>query len=387
MDPLMIFGLQGPVDCRSGGGGKQVADGYRRQRQPRTRFDRRRNGALVGNLLLVITGWYQLAAIGQDAPLAIERIAENLRDPFGIAIQPDSESIFVAERGGYQIIRLLGDQVEPVIQGFRADGPRRELVGPLLFVDASTLVVLCKSMPEGEDEYFVFSAVPKNPGRKIGAGAAQKYRIGRRVAKELLSELADLTASGLSIFIAGANLDGEPGLGKGSLAESRIQKIEPLRLANINPAWGRPTAIADSSRGHLTLAVASKNGEKDSCWLTFWDDDGNCLGESPLAAAEIRGLAYHPDGGRLFGIGRIDDRGQPALLHIIASPVGRNVRAVKVVELSDPRAMVFTKSGDLLLANSRVATSETEATTSGEILRISGLDQSNPSWLTPVTGR
>lgn len=386
MDLLMLLEPQRNVGCRLGD------DCHRGDFRGKSQLLRvgpwiPRSGVIIGCLLLVMIFWNEPAAVGQHAPISIERIAENLRDPCGISIQPETESVFIAERGGYQIVRLIGDQVEPVIQGFRSDGPRRELVGPLIFIDASTLIVLCKSIPEGEDEYSVFSTVPKNPGRKIVAAAAQKYRIGRRVAKDLLTELAGLTASGLSIFIAGANLDGEPGLGKGSLAESRVQKIEPLRLAGLHPAWGRATAIADSPRGHLTLAVASRNGEKESFWLTFWDDEGIFLGETPLAAAEIRGLAYHPDGGRLFGIGRIENQGQPALLQIIASPDGRNASAVKVLELSDPRAMVFTKSGDLLLANNRSAMSASEASTSGEVLRISGLDQSNPSWLQPVTGR
>ena len=98
----------------------------------------------VGRLL---AGWLILVtACEAGAAPPSEIILEQLNNPCGVAVQPETGHVFVAESGAGRVIRIVEGKAQPVIVNFPLDvygkGPKYK-IGPLglAFVSKNILVV------------------------------------------------------------------------------------------------------------------------------------------------------------------------------------------------------------------------------------------------------
>jgi hypothetical protein len=321
-----------------------------------------------------------------ESELVVQTIADNLRHPTGIAIHPQTGIIFVAEQGAQQIVRVVDGNADTAVFGFRkevaAEEPREEQILHLAFIDQSTLAVIVKSLPKNEYDILVLKNVSTEAGKKLSAAISSRYRIGRTVSKDLLSDLTNFAQGGFSIFLTGKSAENAHWLAKGSIAETGISKPVPVAPISEANSIRTPTAIACSPMGFLTVGFVGADAIHSESSLAFFDDDGGKLGEARLDLADVWGLAYHPTNGRLFALGR--QKGgdnNPGLFQIVTASDGLSGISHRVLALPRPTAFVFDAKGELFVSLHGEDTSVNEAPMSGFVIKISGLDASHPTWL------
>ena len=105
--------------------------------------------------------------------IKVETVLEGLLNPTSVAIQPETEHIFVADSGNLRIIRVVDGQAKVVIIEFSKDSigenPQYE-IGPLslAFIDKETLIVGDGGQADGEELLRVFK-VPEVAAEPIKA--------------------------------------------------------------------------------------------------------------------------------------------------------------------------------------------------------------------------
>jgi hypothetical protein len=124
-------------------------------------------------LLLVVFGWSTAQAqveralekdvevSGDEVAIPFEVIAKGLNNPCGVAIQPETGIVFVADSGNQRVVRVEDGELVEAITDFPQDvygkGPKVN-IGPLglAFLSKSTLLVGGGGLPDGEELLRVF---------------------------------------------------------------------------------------------------------------------------------------------------------------------------------------------------------------------------------------
>ena len=92
----------------------------------------------------------------------VEVVSEGLYNPCGVAVQPETGHVFVADSGNLKVVRIVDGKPQDVIVDFGTDvygkGPKYQ-VGPLgiAFLDTNTLVVGGGGSPDGEEKLYAFT--------------------------------------------------------------------------------------------------------------------------------------------------------------------------------------------------------------------------------------
>merc|ERR1711964_151596 len=95
------------------------------------------------------------------AQVEVETLLDGLNNPCGVAVQPETGAVFVADSGGHRVVRIVDGKTEEVIVGFPQDvygkGPMYN-IGPLglAFIGQNTLVVGGGGKPDGEEMLRVY---------------------------------------------------------------------------------------------------------------------------------------------------------------------------------------------------------------------------------------
>ena len=85
-------------------------------------------------------------ATAASAELEFETVLDGLDNPCGVAVQPETNHVFVSDSGAGKVIRVVDGKAQAVIVEFPRDtygkGPKYQ-IGPLglTFLDKDTLVV------------------------------------------------------------------------------------------------------------------------------------------------------------------------------------------------------------------------------------------------------
>ena len=103
----------------------------------------------------------------------VETVAEGLNVPCGVAIQPGTGHVFVADSAAGRVVRIVDGKVEDVIVDFPIDkygkGPTYP-IGPLglAFVDENILAVGGGGYPDAKDKLRVYN-IPAAGGDALNA--------------------------------------------------------------------------------------------------------------------------------------------------------------------------------------------------------------------------
>ena len=124
---------------------------------------------MVSLIAIAAFGTVPTLTFAQDDAV-VETVVEGLNNPSGIAIQPETGHVFVADSGALRVIRVVDGKIEPVITGFTKDAYGKSPIydiGPLglVFLDKDTLVVGGGGKPDGEEMIRVYKvpAVGEEP--------------------------------------------------------------------------------------------------------------------------------------------------------------------------------------------------------------------------------
>jgi hypothetical protein len=285
----------------------------------------------------------------------ITRIIEGLNNPTGLAIQPETGIVFVADSGNGQILRVVDGKAEPVITDF----PKESLgttpplnMGPLNlgFLNKDTLIVGSGGQPAGDDTVRTYT-LPTPP-------APMKFD-NSKVALTLAATEPALPAEGnffgLAIAPNAVYVTSQGDAAKGWVNVGNRPAVESVdQLARYIPtveATGvpLPTAITVTPHGYLLVAnIGGLGPEKDSVAAFYEAGSKKMLMKLDLGLHDVCSLAYsarrqmyvldlawaQAESGGLFRI--VEDKSAP-----------NGLKTKLIAKLPHPTAMCFDSFGAL----------------------------------------
>ncbi|MEM7457032.1 MAG: hypothetical protein AAF456_22005 [Planctomycetota bacterium] len=95
-----------------------------------------------------------------EGQVKVEVLADGLNQPYAVAVNPDSGTVFVSDSGAGRVVRVVDGAIEEVITGYPMGkfGSSESDVGPLglAFIDGQNLVVGSGGDPDGNDQLRVY---------------------------------------------------------------------------------------------------------------------------------------------------------------------------------------------------------------------------------------
>ncbi|MGY8770315.1 MAG: hypothetical protein ACKVH8_18005 [Pirellulales bacterium] len=311
------------------------------------------------------------------AEIQPETVLENLSNPAGVAVQPNTGHVFVSDSAAGRVIRVVDGKLEEVITGFPKDvygkGPKYD-IGPLglTFIDEETLVVGGGGLPDGEELLRVYT-IP---------AAGQPAMDAAKLTAELAPLSADdkikgegnfygVAVTSKGIFVT-CNGDDEQGwIAKATISFSQpsqdekqptndettskrqFSDFERFISTKSSVEKDAPAAITISPRGELVIGQMGEITEAGDSQLTFYDPvSQKMLLNLPTDVSDIVGLAYSPDSERLYAVDfSWHDTQQGALYRLDATRrSGRQaVNPTKMLDLDKPTALAFAPDGTLYI--------------------------------------
>ena len=331
----------------------------------------------LGSIILLFAGTGQA-----NAQAAIpEVVVMGLKNPSGVAIQPNTGHVFVSDSGAGRVVRVIDGKVEPVITAFPTEGYGTDptyKIGPLglLFLDEETLVVGGGGLPDGDDMIRVFKvpAVGEGPilvSKTIGntlslpsSGEGEKTIPGEGNFYGL--------AFGTGKLFVTCNGDDS----KGWVAEAKMKTTGDLaeltRLIATKEETGvdAPVAATISPQGYVVIGQMGEiKNQKDSL-LTFYSQAGTKLGVYQTGLNDITGLAYGPQHNRLFALDfNWANPKQGGLYKLVDMESETQCEAVLMSKLEKPTALAFTDKGDCY-----ITLAGTNGNPDGQLILIRQLD-------------
>ena len=307
-----------------------------------------------------------LALLACSAPAAeVKTVLEGLDNPCGIAVQPETGVIFVADSGAKRIIRVVDGKAEDVITDFPVDvygkGPHYN-IGPLglAFTDQNTLVVGGGGFTDDKELLRIYD-VPK-AGESITADK-MKASFTLEANEELAAEgnYYGVTANAQGIFVTCNGDDTKGWIARLKVEGDKFGPFERFIASKEETDIDAPVAITTAPRGHLVVGQMGEITTPEDGLLTFYNAKSGkmLLNLEAGGLSDITGLAYSAgDNPQLYALdfawATRDDKGvtKGGLFKLVKEGRGKDqtVNAKHVVDLNQPTALAFGADGTLYVA-------------------------------------
>lgn len=316
--------------------------------------------------LRLLSALFVLLAIGSlsFAEEEFEVVLDGLHNPSGVAVQPETGHVFVADSGAGKVIRVVDGKAEDVIVDFPSDvygkGPKYN-IGPLglAFLDENTLVVGGGGKEDTKELVRVYT-VPKAGEEAIKADD-MKAALGPLESSEELNAEGNYYAVAITKDAIFATANGDDT--KGWVVRAEIKgdgefgELERYLATKEAVGVDAPVGITVSSRGELVVGQMGEITVRDSL-LTFYNPkDKKTLLNLETGLRDITAVAYgarevddlrhlyaldfsweKPEDGGLYRLDARTEDGEQLL------------EPKKIVSLKKPAAMAFGDDGALYIA-------------------------------------
>jgi len=316
------------------------------------------------------------------ATIPFEVVGTGLRHPYGLAVQPETGIVFVAESGAGRVVRMVDGKTEEVIVGFPTEpyaaAPQYN-IGPLglFFLDKDTLVVGDGGSKDGEEFARVF-AVPMTGTAAIKFEEA-KQKLGPLAASEPLpaeGNFFGIAATKTSLFVAcqGANSRGQ--VAKADINDGKLGELKRFLGGKDSPEVASPLAVAIGPNGELVVGQSGERTVASDSRLTFYNpNSGKLLLNLQTGLHDLSSLAYHPANKQLYALDIASLKPEDGGLFRLArstKEAQQTIRPIKLLKLDQPTAMAFGKSGELYIATLGAPTGDGAATNppTGTVIKI-----------------
>jgi DNA-binding beta-propeller fold protein YncE len=322
-----------------------------------------------------------LAVVAQESATKFETVLGGLSNPCGVAVQPETGQVYVADSAAARVIRLAEGKAQDVVTGFPKDvygkGPFYD-IGPLglVFLDKSTLVVGDGGFKDGEEFLRVYT-VPEAAGPALDFEKDATSKSGPLAAAEgVLGEgnLYGLAATKAAVYVTCNGDDTKGWIAKADITGTKLGKLERFIPSKEAVEVDAPVGVTISPRGEIVIGQMGEiNKPKDSL-LTFYSaKTGMKILNLETGLYDISGLAYSPKTGNLYavdfawmatgegGLFRLDaDQKNPAA----------GLKAVKIASLDKPTAMAFAADGTLYVTVVGPKKEDENAPKEGKLLKF-----------------
>jgi DNA-binding beta-propeller fold protein YncE len=291
-----------------------------------------------------------------------ETVVDGLKNPCGVAVQPETGDLFVADSGAGRIIRVKVGQdgkatQSDVVTGFGKDiygkGPMYD-IGPLglVFLDKNTLIVGGGDQVDVDELIYVFEVPEEGKTLTPGDAKVKLGPLGKTEQVQAEGNYYGLAIAGNAVF-ASANGDDTKGwIVKAPIEGSNFGDLERSIATKEAVNVDAPVALTTDKQGNLVVGQMGEINVPNDSLLSFYNPkDGKLKLNLETGLYDITGLAYSPKG-HLYatdfawmaseegGLFRLDAEGKGQ---------DQTINAVKIAGLDKPTAMAFGKDGALYI--------------------------------------
>ena len=294
------------------------------------------------------------------------KFARNLDNPSGIAIQPGTGHIFVAEHRG--VVRFFQVAANP--EGKRVRGRAMEVtkfptdiygkgpmydIGPLgvAFLDASHVVVGDGSRPDGEELVRVYE-VGSTPAEKPAKEDSAKMTLGPIPPGDQTAKgegnFYGVAVAQDAIYVTCNGDDTKGWISRAVITDGKPGKLEPFIATKEKLGVDAPVGITVADNGDLVVSQMGEMNVPGDSLLTIYDaKTGDLKAKYETGLHDIAGLAYSPDSGKLYAVDFAwSDTTQGGLFELTVD--GDKCTTRKVMSLDKPTAIAFDEKGNAYVA-------------------------------------
>ncbi len=309
----------------------------------------------------------QDAAKPEDKPAAASNLTTkvilgDLDNPCGVAIQPETGIVFVANSGASQIVKVVGGKAEPVITDFPVDvygkGPKYN-IGPLgmVFLNKNTLVVGCGGLPDGQELLRVYEL--KDDGKPIKADEMKaKFTLAEEGDTKGEGNFYALAATADAVYVTCNGDDTKGWVSRAKRTGADLGPFERYLATKEATSVDAPVGVAISpDGGYLVVGQMGEISVPNDGLITFYDVQSKAKIEDPAKSMklnlktnlhDITALAYSPRK-LLYALDFAwADTTQGGLFQILKDTTSETgMRTKKILGIDKPTAMVFDADGAL----------------------------------------
>lgn len=315
--------------------------------------------------------------LGSDAEEGTKAtvILEGLNNPCGVAIQPETGVVFVADSGNYQVVKVVDGKAEAVITDFPKDvygkGPKVN-IGPLglAFLDQNTLVVGGGGQPDGEELLRVYT-LPED-GKAIKADDL-KNSFNLPATEEIKGEgnFYALAVSPQGVYVTCNGDDTKGWVSKAAIEEGKLTGYERFLATKEAVEVDAPVGICMSPEGYLVVGQMGEINVPGDSLITFYDEtSGEMLMNLETGLHDISAIAYssrNPPQMYVLDYAWADST-QGGLFQILEDEESDSgMTSKKIMSLDKPTAMAFNADGDLYIT---VIGEAADANSKGQLIKV-----------------
>ncbi len=302
-----------------------------------------------------------------------EVVLNDLNNPSGLAIQPETGVVFVADSGNHQIIKLVDGKAEAVITDFPSDvygkGPMVN-IGPLgmLFLNKNTLVIGGGGLPDGEELLRVYE-LPED-GKPMKADAMKaSFKLAETDDVKGEGNFYALAATPEAIFVTCNGDDTKGWVSRATIKDGSVESFERYLATKEATEVDAPVGITVSPDGDLVIGQMGEINVPGDSLLTFYDAGSKeMLLNLKTGLHDIAAVAYSKRGQMYVLDYAWADPTQGGLFQIVADDKAESgMRTKKLASLDKPTAMTFDSSGNLFVT---VIGEATDGNSKGQLIKI-----------------
>ncbi|MEZ6152390.1 MAG: hypothetical protein R3C09_20005 [Pirellulaceae bacterium] len=302
-----------------------------------------------------------------------EVVLEGLNNPCGLAFQPETATLFIADSGNHKVVKLVDGKAVDAITDFPGDvygkGPMVN-IGPLglLFLDKNTLVVGGGGLPDGEELLRVYSLPEDGSAIKADAMSAS---FPLAATDELKGEgnFYAMAATGDGIYVTCNGDDTKGWVSKATVSGNTVSGYERYLATKEATEVDAPVGITISPDGYLVVGQMGEINVPGDSLITFYDAASKeMLLNVKTGLHDIAAVVYSKRGQMYVLDYAWADSTQGGLFQVLedtSSDTG--VRTKKITALDKPTAMVFDASGNLFVTVIGVAA---DGNSQGQLIKI-----------------
>ncbi len=302
-----------------------------------------------------------------------EVVLEGLNNPSGLAIQPETAALFVADSGNHKIVKFVDGKSEDAITDFPGDvygkGPMVN-IGPLglLFLDKNTLVVGGGGLPDGQELLRVYE-LPED-GKAIKADAMKSsFKLEETDDVKGEGNFYALASTGDAIYVTCNGDDTKGWVSKATVKDHTVEDYQRYLATKEATEVDAPVGIAISPDGYLVVGQMGEINVPGDSLITFYDADSKeMLLNLKTGLHDIGAVAYSKRGQMYVLDYAWADPTQGGLFQILEDEKSDSgMRTKKITKLDKPTAMVFDASGNLFVT---VIGEAADANSKGQLIKI-----------------